>query len=411
MWRLTVIVCSMLCSMHGAAEAATPIVNYSGYTFTWTGTAVGSSERTSFSSDGNLLEYVQQDVNTTFIASVTPFFSGSDADFDYVVSALSNSFNQIGYQSYGFISVGSDYIPNDYFSVDYNSGVPDFRASFRASFSSETGYYNGNGGVSSDDGYADANSYAINVADSISTSYRSYYFLKTTDFTVTGPTNSGDGTGGGTGTGDGPGGDGPGGGTGGGTGPGDTVIVPGGTRENPAPLGTNSPVSSIRDTIAETGPTEKFFSFMWDGQNVLESTFSVAFASGLQSNESLYTIQLLDGNGTAVPLFNSSGSDVFDGLLNVENDFMRSFRAGGNMANGYVCDFANSPCNLAAGNYTIGLFGNTSIDPELTISFASPVYAVTNAAVPEPATWAMLILGFGVVGGSMRRRRSHAAIA
>lgn len=26
-------------------------------------------------------------------------------------------------------------------------------------------------------------------------------------------------------------------------------------------------------------------------------------------------------------------------------------------------------------------------------------------AVPEPATWAMLILGFGVIGGAMRRRR------
>lgn len=29
-----------------------------------------------------------------------------------------------------------------------------------------------------------------------------------------------------------------------------------------------------------------------------------------------------------------------------------------------------------------------------------------NAAIPEPTTWAMLILGFGVVGSAMRRRRS-----
>jgi PEP-CTERM motif len=28
------------------------------------------------------------------------------------------------------------------------------------------------------------------------------------------------------------------------------------------------------------------------------------------------------------------------------------------------------------------------------------------AAVPEPATWAMMILGFGVVGGAMRRRKA-----
>jgi hypothetical protein len=29
-------------------------------------------------------------------------------------------------------------------------------------------------------------------------------------------------------------------------------------------------------------------------------------------------------------------------------------------------------------------------------------------AVPEPATWAMIILGFGVVGSALRRRRSYA---
>lgn len=32
-------------------------------------------------------------------------------------------------------------------------------------------------------------------------------------------------------------------------------------------------------------------------------------------------------------------------------------------------------------------------------------------AVPEPATWAMMIAGFGVVGGSLRRRRAKLALA
>lgn len=34
---------------------------------------------------------------------------------------------------------------------------------------------------------------------------------------------------------------------------------------------------------------------------------------------------------------------------------------------------------------------------------------VSQAAVPEPATWAMLILGFGLVGAASRRRRELAA--
>ncbi len=31
----------------------------------------------------------------------------------------------------------------------------------------------------------------------------------------------------------------------------------------------------------------------------------------------------------------------------------------------------------------------------------------TLAAVPEPGTWAILLLGFGLIGGAIRRRRTH----
>jgi hypothetical protein len=33
------------------------------------------------------------------------------------------------------------------------------------------------------------------------------------------------------------------------------------------------------------------------------------------------------------------------------------------------------------------------------------------AAVPEPGTWAMMLLGFGAIGFSMRRRRTQQNIA
>jgi hypothetical protein len=36
---------------------------------------------------------------------------------------------------------------------------------------------------------------------------------------------------------------------------------------------------------------------------------------------------------------------------------------------------------------------------------------VDTICVPEPQTWAMMILGFGVVGGAMRRRRAEEAAA
>ena len=43
------------------------------------------------------------------------------------------------------------------------------------------------------------------------------------------------------------------------------------------------------------------------------------------------------------------------------------------------------------GNTSNALFGITALDV---------------GAVPEPATWAMMILGFGLVGGAMRRRKT-----
>ena len=45
--------------------------------------------------------------------------------------------------------------------------------------------------------------------------------------------------------------------------------------------------------------------------------------------------------------------------------------------------------------------------PETTITATTDV----AAAVPEPATWAMLILGFGLIGGAARYRRGKTRIA
>jgi hypothetical protein len=38
------------------------------------------------------------------------------------------------------------------------------------------------------------------------------------------------------------------------------------------------------------------------------------------------------------------------------------------------------------------------------------MYRAFNSAVPEPSTWAMMIGGFGIVGGAMRRRRSTTTV-
>lgn len=56
----------------------------------------------------------------------------------------------------------------------------------------------------------------------------------------------------------------------------------------------------------------------------------------------------------------------------------------------------------------IGLNGSLAIDPQIG-GLAQISYDYTpsaTVAVPEPASWAMMMLGIGAIGGAMRRRRS-----
>ena len=71
----------------------------------------------------------------------------------------------------------------------------------------------------------------------------------------------------------------------------------------------------------------------------------------------------------------------------------------------------------SGGNYKIRFgvtnYGDTAYDSGL--AFAGVTVAGNpvpiGGAVPEPATWAMMIGGFGLVGGAMRRRRSAGKLA
>jgi hypothetical protein len=51
-----------------------------------------------------------------------------------------------------------------------------------------------------------------------------------------------------------------------------------------------------------------------------------------------------------------------------------------------------------------GLYGDVQFRAEFSRG------ATTGAGVPEPAAWAMLIGGFGLAGGALRRRRSRTAV-
>jgi len=64
--------------------------------------------------------------------------------------------------------------------------------------------------------------------------------------------------------------------------------------------------------------------------------------------------------------------------------------------------------NLGAGDFRLTFSGNSGLDMN---GVANPASVVTGnftfyvQAVPEPATWALMLLGFGGIGVAMRRRR------
>lgn len=54
---------------------------------------------------------------------------------------------------------------------------------------------------------------------------------------------------------------------------------------------------------------------------------------------------------------------------------------------------------LPRGRFTIGLLATHPLDPEFQIKFMTPV---GRAAVPEPSSWARMIVGFGLAGAGLR---------
>ena len=62
--------------------------------------------------------------------------------------------------------------------------------------------------------------------------------------------------------------------------------------------------------------------------------------------------------------------------------------------------------SLNAGSYMLTIKGsNTGANPSSSLAGN-----VQFAAVPEPATWGMMILGFGLLGGLMRRREREVRV-
>lgn len=106
----------------------------------------------------------------------------------------------------------------------------------------------------------------------------------------------------------------------------------------------------------------------------------------------------------AISIRTSAGSNVdfTSGLLNgvtpftIDNGFVDSASISSLIAGGLNTFTLNGTLNAPQGDGTGGFGGDVSF---------------TLGVVPEPATWALFILGFGVIGGALRRRSTAVRVS
>lgn len=94
----------------------------------------------------------------------------------------------------------------------------------------------------------------------------------------------------------------------------------------------------------------------------------------------------------------------YDGPVLTAGDYWLTFTV--DPSNAAKCDCflrAGAPSKIPVGAYTNNFTGTNWLERDFDFGFR--VFGDSAAAVPEPGQWALLIAGFGMVGGVLRRRR------
>jgi PEP-CTERM motif len=114
-------------------------------------------------------------------------------------------------------------------------------------------------------------------------------------------------------------------------------------------------------------------------------------------------------NGTSVTL----GAGLGGGTLSLTNPGWGIFSRGLSASGGTVAaTFGNGDAAIIRANggrtFHNGFLSDTAGTSSIYSTQLSSLFA--GGAVPEPSTWLMMILGFGMVGASMRRRKTNVKV-
>ena len=100
-------------------------------------------------------------------------------------------------------------------------------------------------------------------------------------------------------------------------------------------------------------------------------------------------------NGTYPSIYHGNdgnGGDVFTLTLAAATSIDR------------IAIFGRTDCCNFRDIYSFSLFNGSRLVQSGRLDASNGSASATVAAVPEPATWAMMLVGFGAIGGAMRRK-------
>ena len=157
--------------------------------------------------------------------------------------------------------------------------------------------------------------------------------------------------------------------------------------------------------------------------NMTQTSNSLNYTSGA------YVLSFFGGSDAHIGdgTYNPGTYNWHDGPANVTGSVVQLSRIDGAAFNLTSFDYSSDAAFAitATGTLSLGLAaGSGTASPNFanvqSVSFRSLgfrnqldniVVTAATGAVPEPATWAMMIAGFGLVGGAMRRRSTKIAFA
>lgn len=159
------------------------------------------------------------------------------------------------------------------------------------------------------------------------------------------------------------------------------------------------------------------------GGAVVQGDLSGQYAEPAFGDQGDFYLNVVGGSSALFNLISQPGGGVgsisFDlGSVDTYNDFTICLSLSGcsTYAGFTVVPGANGNQTIPATNGRL-TFNATGGDIITSFTLASSQNSLETdnfgitAAVPEPATWGMMLLGFGLMGFSMRRRRSSVTLA